>query len=232
MVGEHHGLLPQRRDQAVDLAAVLHALAHRVDVVVVHGAHLVVDHDRPLDGEAAGHRELGVRPDAGRDDDQVAVDRRSRPAAGRRGPCPVPTIAVVRVVGEARRCRAAATLRRRISPPSRPSWAFIRCRPACTTSTCEAVALQAAGRLQAEQAAADHHRPAVVVVRGVVDHRPGVVDGAEREDARAAAAPSSVCMPVHRRHEGAAAGGDDQLVVRGDLAVVGEHHAWRTGRSG
>ena len=29
-VGQHHGLLPQRRHQAVDLAAVLHALPHRV----------------------------------------------------------------------------------------------------------------------------------------------------------------------------------------------------------
>ena len=32
VVGEHPGLLPQRRDQAVDLAAVLDALADRVDV--------------------------------------------------------------------------------------------------------------------------------------------------------------------------------------------------------
>ena len=46
----------------------------------------------------------------------------------------------------------------------------------------EAVALQAAGRLQAEQATTDHHRLVVVVVGGVADHGPGVVDGAEGED--------------------------------------------------
>ena len=76
VVGEHHGLLPQRRDQAVDLAAVLDALADRVDVRVVHGAHLVVDDDRPLDGEPAGDGEVDVRPDAGGDDDHVAFQLR------------------------------------------------------------------------------------------------------------------------------------------------------------
>jgi hypothetical protein len=45
VLGEHHGLFPQRRDQAVDFAAVLRALPDRVDVVVDR-AQLVV-HDDP-----------------------------------------------------------------------------------------------------------------------------------------------------------------------------------------
>ena len=76
LVGQHDGLLPERRDQAVDLAAVLHAFADREDVGVVHRPHLVVDDDRPLDGEAAGHGQVDVRPDAGRDDHHVALEQR------------------------------------------------------------------------------------------------------------------------------------------------------------
>ena len=83
----------------------------------------------------------------------------------------------------------------------------------------QAVGLQPAGGLQAEQAAADHHRPAVVVVLGVVDHPAGVVDRAEREDAGQQLAVVGA-QALDRRHERAAAGGDDQHVVRGDLSVI------------
>ena len=72
---------------------------------------------------------------------------------------------------------------RRISPPSGPSWAFIRCFGGVHDGDVEAVVLQAAGRLETEQPAADDHGAVVVVVRGVLDHRAGVVDGPEGEDA-------------------------------------------------
>ena len=45
VIGQHGCLLPQRRDQPVDLAAVLHALADGIDVVIVDRPQLVIDHD-------------------------------------------------------------------------------------------------------------------------------------------------------------------------------------------
>ena len=45
-----------------------------------------------------------------------------------------PQMAVVRVLVKTPMPRSAM-LRRSTSPPSRPSWAFIRCLPECTTST-------------------------------------------------------------------------------------------------
>ena len=70
---EHLALLEERRDQAVADAAVLDALADREDVGVGR-LHVVVDDDAALDGEAGLAPELDVRPDAGRDDDQIGVD--------------------------------------------------------------------------------------------------------------------------------------------------------------
>ena len=88
----------------------------------------------------------------------------------------------------------------------------------------QAVALQPAGGLQSEQAAADDHRPAVVVVPGVLDHPPGVVDRAEREHAGQQVAVVGA-QALDRRHERAAAGREDQLVVGrpDDGAVRGVH---------
>ena len=77
VVGEDLGLLPERRDQAVDPAAVLRALADDIDVGVVDRAHVVVDHDGALDGQPAAHADLGVGLDAGGDHDHVAVERRA-----------------------------------------------------------------------------------------------------------------------------------------------------------
>ena len=75
VVGENLRLLPQRRDQAVDAAAMLRAFADHIDVGVVHRAHVVVDDDGALDGEPAAQPDLRIRLDAGGDDDHVAVER-------------------------------------------------------------------------------------------------------------------------------------------------------------
>ena len=50
--GADLGLVPERRHQAEDLAAMLDAFAHREDVGI-GGAHVVVDHDAAVDVEPA-----------------------------------------------------------------------------------------------------------------------------------------------------------------------------------
>jgi hypothetical protein len=52
-----------------------YTLADRINVQVVIAAHLVVDHDRKLDGEAALGREFGIGPDPSGEDHQLAFVR-------------------------------------------------------------------------------------------------------------------------------------------------------------
>ena len=61
MVGQCLPLLPERRDQAIDPAPVLGALADDVDIGIVHGAHLIVGDDGPLHGQPAVAADLGIR---------------------------------------------------------------------------------------------------------------------------------------------------------------------------
>ena len=70
MIRDDLRLLEQRRDEAVAGAAVLHALAERVDARVV-GLHRVVDEHAALARDAARLRERDVRPDADRHDDEI-----------------------------------------------------------------------------------------------------------------------------------------------------------------
>ena len=73
---------------------------------------------------------------------------------------------------------------------------------------------QAVGRLEAQQAAADHDR--VPVLRGGVDHGLGVGDVAVADHALQV-------LAGHRQDEGRRAGGDQQAVV-GRLRAVGRVH--------
>ena len=75
VLGEHLGLLPQRRHQAVDAAAVLGAFADHVDIGIGDRPHVIVDHDGALDREPAAQSDFRIGPDAGGDDDHVAVER-------------------------------------------------------------------------------------------------------------------------------------------------------------
>ena len=85
------------------------------------------------------------------------------------------------------------------------------------------VELQETARgLEAEQAAADHRGAAGR--GGVVADGRAVVQRPEDEDA-AAVLPGVGDQPFERRHEGRAAGGDHQLVVRLDAPVVADHLA-------
>src|ERR1700730_15508276 len=51
MVGEDFSLLPQWRDKAVNLAAMLGAFAQGIDIRIIHGAHMVVDDNGASDGK-------------------------------------------------------------------------------------------------------------------------------------------------------------------------------------
>jgi len=181
-VGQHDGLLPERSHQAVDLAAMLHTLPYGEDVVVVDGAHLVVDHDRPLDGEPARRRDVGVRPDAGCHHDEVAVDLGLVPqphaldlvGTPDRG-CPV--------VGEdadAELGHAAAEH----FPAFAPKLGIHQPASGVDDVDVDSVTLQTPRCLQSEQAAADHHGATVIITSDVVDHAAGVVDSPEGEHAR------------------------------------------------
>ena len=83
-----------------------------------------------------------------------------------------------------------------------------------------AVVEQAARRFQAQQPAAEHGGPRHF--DGVAGDFGAVVDRAEDEDAGLVAAVRQR-QALHRRHEGTAAGRDQQLVV-GLLRAVGARH--------
>jgi hypothetical protein len=63
MVGEDFSLLPQGRDKAVNLAAMLGAFAHGIDIRIIDGAHMVVDDYGALDGKPGAQADLGIGPD-------------------------------------------------------------------------------------------------------------------------------------------------------------------------
>ncbi|MEA2137894.1 MAG: hypothetical protein QOG56_1044, partial [Solirubrobacteraceae bacterium] len=216
LVGEHDRLLPQRRDEPVDLAAVLGALADDVDVRLVHRAHRVVDDDRALDLQAGALREVGVRPDARRDDDHVARKRRAV-AELQAGDVAVlaedARRARVEVHVDAELLDAAAQDRAGLAVELDVHEALGAVHDVHLHSALE----QAAGGLEAEQATPDDGHAARLA--GPFEHRVAVGDVAKAEDARQRT--TVVEHAVDRREERPAAGRDDQLVVAVDRRVAG-----------
>jgi hypothetical protein len=211
VVGAHLGLLEQRRDQAVGDAAVADAFADRVDARVV-GLQRVVDHDAAvavMPADSASACSGGCR-------------RPSPP--GRPGIC-MPSLKRTAQRGRIRRRSAAprsafeqelqALALRATSAASRRRRG--RAGAPCSQSAevhhghVHAAQLQAVGRLQAEQAAADHHR--VLVLAGGFDHRVGVGDVAVADHA-------GQVVAGDRQDEGRRAGGQQQAVVVGLGAVA------------
>ena len=70
MVGADLGLVEQGSDEAVGLAAMLHAFADRIDSPVV-GLHGVGDDDAALAMEAGLARQFEIRADADRHHDEI-----------------------------------------------------------------------------------------------------------------------------------------------------------------
>jgi hypothetical protein len=77
MVGEDFSLLPQGRDKAVNLAAMLGAFAHGIDIRIIDGAHMVVDDNGALDGKPGAQADLGIGPDPCGDHQHVAGECRA-----------------------------------------------------------------------------------------------------------------------------------------------------------
>ena len=83
MVGANLGLVEQRSDEAVGLAAMLHAFADRIDSPVI-GLHGVGDDDAALAMEAGLARQLDIRADADRHHDEVGRQSPRRRQSARR----------------------------------------------------------------------------------------------------------------------------------------------------
>ena len=220
VVGEHGGLLPQRRHQPVYLASVLGALTDHIDVVVVYRAHVVIDDDRPLDGQACALREADVGPDARRDHQHVAVDRT---AVGEHDSRQLAVLVRPHLGGALFEMDGDPDVLHRFPQNRTGDVVQLRvhqCGSGVHDIDSQSPVLQAAGGLEAEQSAADHHR--LGPVRSLADHADAVVERAEPEDA------VGQCLvvgpqPGHRREERPAAGGQDQVVIASDRAVVGVH---------
>jgi hypothetical protein len=214
-VGQDDGLLPSGRDQAVDLAAVLGALADRVDVGIV-GAQLVVDDDAPLDLEPGSDRDVGVGPHAGGNDEEVGLDL---PAVGQAHAADAVGAdhvggEDVEVDGDPERLDALLEDRAGLGVELH----IHEVRHGVHELDVQAVTLQRTGRLQAEQPATHHH--GALARTGLGQQSAGLVDGAEPVDAGQQVAVLGL-DPLHRRDERVAAGGEDEVVVGGGRAVGG-----------
>ena len=177
-IGEHRRLLPQRRHQAVDHAAVLGALADRADGRV-GGGHAVVDDDAALDREAGRLRQRHVRADAGGDDQQVALQAR----------------AVLELqAGDGAVAEEAGRGLAEVHLDPELFHRLLQHQPGVAIELhlhqvlhqvhhvdLEAAARQAARRFEAEQAAADHRGR--LHVGGAGQHALAVLEGAEDVDA-------------------------------------------------
>ena len=100
----------------------------------------------------------------------------------------------------------------RMAPPRRIELLLHQMRGRVDHVHLAAVVEQAARRFQPQQAAADHRRLRLRLLRAAGD-AVAVVEGAEAEDAGLAACRRLVEDACDRRDEGAAAGGDQQRVV-------------------
>ena len=220
MIREHLDLFPYRRDQAVGLPAMLHAFADGVDARIVDRAHLVVDHDRAFDREAGLAGDFRIGLDAGGEDHQVAFE----------------SLAVFEfesadaLVAEdspgigAEMNPDAHLFHQRLQDSAGGSIKLLvhQVGRAMDDVDFETETLQPVRAFKPEQTAADHRR-ALFPAR-VVRHAAAIVKRAKPEDAGFHAA-VALRQPGQRRNEGAAAGRDDQIVVRLFGSVGSEHAA-------
>ena len=215
MVGADLGLLEQRRHQAVGDAAVAGALADRVHARVV-GLQRVVDHDAAVAVDAGGLGQGGVRADAGGHHHQVGRDLLAVGEAHRRHPA----IGVADDLGgggvEPERQAALGQRLFQQRAGDRVELALQQPAGQVHDGHLHAAQLQAVGRLQAEQPAADHHR--MLLLPGGVDHRLRIVDVAVADDA-------FQVLARDRQDERHRAGGQQQPVVLRLGSVGGDHPA-------
>ena len=213
VAGTDLGLLPQRRDQAVADAAVLHAFADRVHARVV-GLHRVVDDDAALAVDAGLLRELDVRADADGHDDDV----------GRHFEAVLEAHAADLVVTEDRggvraHQEAQAALLQGLAQHvgrERVELALHQRVEHVHDRDLQALLHQAVGGFETEQAATDDDG-VLAGLRGV-QHRIDILDVTEADDARQVIA-------RQRQDERIGTGGDQQAVVFHRRAVGSAHFA-------
>ncbi len=216
-VGDHLRLLPARLHQPVYLAAVLRALADRPHVRDV-GAQRVVDDDPVLHRGADGRRQLGRRPDSGREHHEVrekfgAVVEHERSPGG------------VATQGDRAALEYHPHAQARQDAGEYPAAALVqlplhRHRPGMHDGDVGAAQQQPAGGLEPEQPAPEYHRPAARA-RGLGDAR-AVLHRPEGDDVRIVGR-----HPLDARHERNAARREHQLVVAERRAVVAAHGSGR-----
>ena len=211
MVGAHPCLFPQRRDQAVALAAMLHALADRVDARVV-GLHGVVDHDPALAVNAGCLDEADVGTDADRHHHQIGGNFQTVLEAH----APNPLLAENGDGLRAQQKPQAAFLQAGSQQGRRlgVELPFHQHVEQMDDGDLHALFHQTVGRFQTEQAAADHHR-VFFAGPGRVQHRVDILDVAEGDDARQIVA-------GHRQDDGIGTGRQQQPVIGRERTVSGD----------
>ena len=200
-------------DQAVHPAGRRRALADRPDVLV-GGAALLVDEDAAALGEVEAGRagQRVARPDAGGEDDDLGVDRVCVLAA----PSPAdPPVVAEHLARSSRRCarsgRAPRCAGRSVAPPASSTCTAIS-RGAISTTWVSRPSWSSAFAASSPSRPPPMTAPTVAPAGGLAD-RLEVLDGAVDEAA-------GQVVARHRRHERRGAGGEHQLVVVQDLAVV------------
>ena len=202
---------------------MLDALADREDVGI-GGLHVVVDHDAAVDVETGLVGQVHVGTDAGRHHHQLGLERG---VVRQRHAFDVPVVAEDRGGGAAEQHAHAQVLdlAEQVLPAVGIELPLHQRRRQVQHGDVAALHLQPARRLEAEQAAADHHR--LHAWRRAPQDLAGVVERAERQHAASVQA-------LDRRQERGAAGGQQQRVVGRDAAFsVGDglvlgvdvHHA-------
>ena len=198
--GAHFGLLPERRDQAEDLAAMLDAFADRVDIGIA-GAHVVTDDDAAVDIEPGGARQVDIGADADRQHDEIGRRCRGRRRAARLRPARSPRISSVWPSVKNAMPRASRS-RCNSSPAAASSWRSISVGIRCTTATDMPRRFRPHAASRPSKPAADHHgaldgvRDAAIICVDIGDVAKGA---ARRADASPGIGGASGFEPVREQ---------------------------------
>ena len=215
VVGANFRLFEQRGDQAVGGATMVGALANGIHARIV-GLQGVVDQDSAVAGNAGFLDQRAVRADAGGHYHEIGIDHL---AIGEAHGADTALRVSDQLGGLLLHLEAQATAFERLLQQGSGGLvqlAFHRPLADVHHGHPHATQLQAVGRFQAQQAAADDH--GVLVGLGGVHHRLGIGDVAVTD------------YPVelvagNRQDEGVGAGRDEQAVVFGFAAVFGDDAA-------
>src|ERR1700691_1041906 len=198
---------------------MLDAFADRVDARIVLAAHVVVDHDRALDGEPALSGDFGVGLDPGRKDHQLAFEGLAVLELESSDPIAAKDLERVRAemhadslfLDQRTQDRAGGGVELLIHQMGR----------SMDNVDLEAKTAQSVRALEAEKTTADHSRALFPV--GVLGHARAVVECAKAEHARLHRAVRRF-QPRKRWDIGPAAGCDNQQVIR-LLGPISADHA-------